>query len=125
MRVDQDTSIHDLTDTEAADLRTLCEAMLRRERPAGHPLFLAWADATCPEHARVGATGQLVDAFLPRALHALLRRAETKTRRPSGLDDAVSKVLRATQGSSGGGYPCGPYWVDERDMDALRRAYGR
>ena len=39
--------------------------------------------------------------------------------------DAVSKVLRATQGSSGGGYPCGPYWVDERDMDALRKAYGR
>lgn len=125
MRIDPDTSIHDLTDAEAADLRTLCDAMIAGRvtlvRP--HALLRAWADVADPGHA--AADADLAAAFLPRALHALLRRAETKTRRPSGLDDAVSKVLRATQGSSGGGYPCGPYWVDERDMDALRKAHER
>lgn len=123
MRVDSDTSIHDLTDDEAADLRRLCEAMLRGEMSRHgngikeHPLFVAWlAAAPFPTPAA---------NFLPRALHALLRRAETMARRPSGLHDAVSRVLRAKQGSSGGGYPCGPYWVDEWDMDALRKAYGQ
>lgn len=123
MRVDPDTSIHDLTDTEAADLRTLCEAMLRGPTLLDHPLFLAWSKASGLDEGQTVLA--FTTAFLVRALHALLRRAETKTRRPSGLDDAVSKVLRATQGSSGGGYPRGPYWVDERDMDALRKAYGR
>ncbi len=100
MRVDPDTSIHDLTDTEAADLRTLCEAMMRGGRPTGHPLFLAWADATCPEHAIVGATGQLVDAFLPRALHALLRRAEAP--RPEILSRFPTATLRMELAQRGG-----------------------
>ena len=80
MRIAPDTSIHDLTDVEAADLRALCEAMLGNKSagPAstGRALFLAWADVVCPEHEIVGATGRMRDMFLPRALHALLRRVE-------------------------------------------------
>lgn len=80
MRVDADTSIHDLTDAEATDLRALCEATLGNKpagpAPTGRSLFLAWADVVCPEHEIVGATGRMRDMFLPRALHALLRRAD-------------------------------------------------
>lgn len=74
MRVDHDTSIHDLTDAEAVDLRALCEAMMRRGpslpadgvEPHG-PLFTAWLDVAYPRRSPAD--------FLPMALHALLRRA--------------------------------------------------
>lgn len=70
MRIDPDTSIHDLTDAEAADLRALCEAMLRGDvaKPVKHPLLVAWRCAV--PYPTPSAE------FLPRALHALLRRAD-------------------------------------------------
>ncbi len=76
MRVDPDTSIHDLTDTEAVDLRTLCEAILRGPTPMDHPLFLAWSKASGLDDRQTLLA--FTTAFLPRALHALLRRADDR-----------------------------------------------
>lgn len=83
MRIDPDTSIHDLTDAEAADLRALCEAMLRRgpnlpadgAEPHG-PLFKAWLDVAYPRRSPAASPSLFASEFLPRALHALLRRAD-------------------------------------------------
>lgn len=88
MRVDTDTSIHDLTDAEAADLRALCEAMSRGPVALDHPLFVAWADVACPTHSQPAAL--LSIAFLPRALHALLRRADNRV-----LDEAQAALYAA------------------------------
>ena len=74
MRIDPDTSIHDLTDAEAIDLRALCEAMMRGPTPMDHPLFAAWSKASGLDDRQ--SLLAFTTAFLPRALHALLRRAE-------------------------------------------------
>ncbi len=90
MRVDPDTSIHDLTDTEAADLRALCESMIdgRVTLVQPHPLFRAWADVVDPE--RHDGEASAAAAFLPRALFALLRRADDR-----GVTEAQAALYAA------------------------------
>jgi hypothetical protein len=79
MRIDpKDTSIHDLTPKEAADLRDLCERMLKGPVALDHPLFVQWAEDFMPGSIEKGRGSLLTTAFLPRALHALLVRAEKK-----------------------------------------------
>ena len=75
MHVDANANIDYLTNEEASSLRALCESMLQGATDLTHPLFVQWVDATHPTHS-VPAT-LLTVAFLPRALYALLRRAES------------------------------------------------
>lgn len=73
MRIDpNDTSIHDLTDAEATDLRALCERMLLGPVDYSHPLLVTWCEG-CGFDARQ-RTLAVSTAFLPRALHSLLIR---------------------------------------------------
>jgi hypothetical protein len=73
MRIEStDTSIHDLTATEATDLRALCERMLRGPVDYSHPLLVAWCEGCGFEERQ--RTLAISTAFLPRALHALLIR---------------------------------------------------
>jgi hypothetical protein len=77
MRIDTTTTdIHDLTDSEAVELRALCERMSRGPVSA-EGLFLQWAEIVCPTHSTPMSLLQV--AFLPRALYALLRREEAAT----------------------------------------------
>lgn len=87
MRVDPDTSIHDLTDTEAADLRALCEVMLRGPVSLDHPLFVRWAQTV--RSSPTAPAALLSVAFLPRALHALLRRAHEDGRAALAREQAA------------------------------------
>jgi len=68
------TGISHLTDDEAAALRDLCEAMLRGPVSLDHPLFMQWARECFPH--RLHDRTMLTLGFLPRALYALLQRAE-------------------------------------------------
>ena len=88
MRVDHCTSIHDLTDAEAVDLRALCEAMMRGPTPMDHPLFAAWSKASGLDDRQ--SLLAFTTAFLPRALHALLRRADNRV-----LDEAQAALYAA------------------------------
>jgi hypothetical protein len=78
MRIDPtDTSIHDLTPKEARELRALCQTMLSGATDLTHPLFVQWAHAARErESAWTTPAALLTVAFLPRALYALLLRAE-------------------------------------------------
>ena len=70
-----DTSIHDLTADEAASLRDVCERMLCGPVDLTHPMIAQWA-ASCGFDERQSLLAA-TEAFLPRALHALLLRAES------------------------------------------------
>lgn len=77
MRTDPtDMSIHDLTDDEAKALREVCERIFRGPVEITHPLFVQWA-AACGFDDRQRLF-LMSSVFLPRALHALLLRAEQK-----------------------------------------------
>lgn len=70
--------IHDLTDDEALALREVCERILQGPVEITHPLFAQWA-AACRFDDRQRLLVMAM-VFLPRALHALLLRAEQKSR---------------------------------------------
>jgi hypothetical protein len=78
MRIDHATAeIHDLTDSEAVELRALCERMSRGPIALDHPLIVQWATA-----CGFGDSQLLLaacTAFPQKALYALLRREEAAT----------------------------------------------
>lgn len=113
MRIDPDTSIHDLTDAEAADLRALCEAIMRGPTPMDHPLFVAWSKASGLDDRQ--SLLAFTTAFLPRALHALLRRADAVLlREATAVNEACNDLGRieisvAPKDPVGGALVSGPY----------------
>lgn len=89
MRTDPtDLSIHDLTDDEATALREVCERIFRGPVEITQPLFVQWAEACgLDDRQRLFV---MVASFLPRALHALLLRADSER------EEARSWVRRLT-----------------------------
>jgi hypothetical protein len=77
MRIDHDTAdIHDLTDSEAAALREWCAAYLSGKPVTRDDAIVTWQCAFFGSAAEAPCLSVLT--FLPRALYALLRRAETE-----------------------------------------------
>lgn len=119
MKVDPaTTAIYDLTDDEAASLRSLCEGMLRGPVPLDHPLFVQWATAA---FSGAAPAVLVLAAFLPRTLHALLVREEaaksnvgrvaTHARVAGGDDKTVTATHEVCQ--TGDDAVVAEQWTDE------------